>query len=104
MSKYNELVNLDINKKNLLIREDLNVPIKNNKIINDARIKAAIPTIRYALSKGAKIAITSHLGRPVEGKFDKKYSLKIIAERLSSILGKEVEIIYTNFCSNLYII
>ena len=90
MTEYNELVNLDINKKNLLIREDLNVPIKNNKIINDARIKAAIPTIRYALSKGAKIAITSHLGRPVEGKFDKKYSLKIIAERLSSILGKEV--------------
>ena len=90
MQKYNELVNIDINNKNILIREDLNVPIKNNKITNDARIKAAVPTISYALSKGAKISIISHLGRPTEGKFDSKYSLKLVAERLSEILNKEV--------------
>ena len=62
MQKYNELINIDINQKNILIREDLNVPIKDNKIINDARIKAAAPTINYALSKGAKIAITASFG------------------------------------------
>ena len=90
MSTYNELTDIDIRNKNILIREDLNVPIKNNKIINDARIKAAIPTISYALSKGAKVGIISHLGRPIEGKFDSKQSLKIVAERLSEILNKKV--------------
>ena len=64
MSDYNELVNIDIAGKNILIREDLNVPLENGKIINDARIRAAIPTIKYALSKGAKLAIISHFGRP----------------------------------------
>lgn len=90
MSNYNELVNIDISGKNLLIREDLNVPLKDGKIINDARIKAAIPTIEYALSKGAKIAIISHFGRPKEGKFNEEYSLKIVCERLSEILGLKV--------------
>ena len=90
MSKYNELIDIDIRDKNILIREDLNVPIKNNRIINDARIKAAIPTISYALSEGANVGIISHLGRPVEGKFDSKQSLKIVAERLSEILNKKV--------------
>jgi len=90
MSIYNELTDIDIRNKNILIREDLNVPIKNNKIINDARIKAAIPTISYALSEGANVGIISHLGRPIEGKFDSKQSLKIVAERLSEILNKKV--------------
>ena len=90
MHKYNELIDIDISQKNILIREDLNVPIKDNKIANDARIKAAAPTINYALSKGAKVAIISHLGRPTEGVFEKKYSLKIVAERLSEILNKKV--------------
>ncbi len=90
MQIYNELVNIDIKNKNILIREDLNVPIKDNKITNDTRIRAAVPTINYALSKGAKISIISHLGRPTEGKFDSKYSLKLVAERLSEILNKEV--------------
>ena len=81
MSKYNELIDIDIRDKNILIREDLNVPIKNNRIINDARIKAAIPTISYALSEGANVGIISHLGGPVEGRLDSKQSLKIVAER-----------------------
>jgi phosphoglycerate kinase len=90
MSIYNELINIDINGKNILIREDLNVPLQNGNIINDARIKATLPTIKYALSKGAKLAIISHFGRPTEGKFDEKYSLKIVSERLSEILGIKV--------------
>ena len=64
MSNYNELINIDVAGKNILIREDLNVPLQDGKIINDARIKAAVPTIEYALSKGAKLAIISHFGRP----------------------------------------
>ena len=90
MTAYNELTNFDISGKNILIREDLNVPVYNNQIVNDARILAAIPTIKYALSNGAKVAIISHFGRPKEGIFDKKYSLKIIAKRLSEILEKKV--------------
>ena len=90
MSEYNELTNIDIEGKNVLLREDLNVPMGNNKIINDARIRATIPTIKYILSKGAKVAIISHFGRPIEGIFDKKYSLKQVAIRLAEILGEEV--------------
>ena len=90
MSEYNELTNIDIEGKNVLLREDLNVPMENNKIINDARIRAAIPTIKYILSKGAKVAIISHFGRPAEGVYNKKYSLEKVAVRLSEILGEEV--------------
>ena len=90
MSDYNELVNIDIAGKNILIREDLNVPLENGKIINDARIRAAIPTIKYALSKGAKLAIISHFGRPKEGEFNEKFSLRLVARRLSEILKMEV--------------
>ena len=90
MSEFNELVNIDIKNKHILLREDLNVPITNNQITNDKRIKAALPTIEYALSQGSKIAILSHLGRPKEGKYNKDYSLKPIALRLSELLGLKV--------------
>ena len=90
MSEYNELTNIDIEGKNILLREDLNVPMGNNKIINDARLRATIPTIKYILSKGAKVAIISHFGRPIEGVYDKKYSLEKVAIRLAEILGEEV--------------
>ena len=90
MSEYNELTNIDIEGKNILLREDLNVPMGNNKIINDARLRATIPTIKYILSKGAKVAIISHFGRPIEGVYDKKYSLKQVAIRLAEILDEEV--------------
>ena len=90
MSEYNELTNIDIEGKNVLLREDLNVPMANNKIINDARIRAVIPTIKYILSKGSKVAIISHFGRPAEGVYNKKYSLEKVAVRLSKILGEEV--------------
>ena len=90
MSEYNELINIDIEGKNILLREDLNVPMGNNKIINDARLRATIPTIKYILSKGAKVAIISHFGRPIEGVYDKKYSLEKVAVRLAEILDEEV--------------
>ena len=90
MSEYNELTNIDIEGKNILLREDLNVPMGNNKIINDARLRATIPTIKYILSKGAKVAIISHFGRPIEGVYDKKYSLEKVAIRLAEILDEEV--------------
>jgi phosphoglycerate kinase len=90
MSEFNELVNIDIKNKHILLREDLNVPITNNQITNDKRIKAALPTIEYALSQGSKIAILSHLGRPKEGKYNKDYSLEPIALRLSELLGLKV--------------
>jgi len=90
MSEYNELTNIDIEGKNILLREDLNVPMGNNKIINDARLRATIPTIKYILSKGAKVAIISHFGRPIEGVYDKKYSLEKVAVRLAEILDEEV--------------
>ena len=90
MSEYNELTNIDIEGKNILLREDLNVPMGNNKIINDARLRATIPTIKYILSKGAKVAIISHFGRPIEGVYDKKYSLEKVSVRLAEILDEEV--------------
>ena len=90
MNHYHELVNTDIQGKNVLLREDLNVPTDNNEIINDERIRAAIPTIQYILSQNAKLSIISHFGRPKSGAFDKKFSLKIVAERISKIINKEV--------------
>lgn len=81
---------LDLKNKNVLIREDLNVPIMDGKVTSDARIKAALPTIRMALEAGAKVILMSHLGRPTEGEYDEKYSLKPVADYLSELLGMEV--------------
>ena len=61
------LKDLDIQGKRVLIREDLNVPLKDGKITSDARIRAALPTLQYAVSQGAKVIVMSHLGRPLEG-------------------------------------
>lgn len=84
---------VNLSSKRVLIRQDLNVPIENNKILNDARILAAIPTIKYALEKNAKVILISHLGRPVAGKFEKKFSLEPIAKHLSQILKTPVRFI-----------
>jgi phosphoglycerate kinase len=87
---------LDIAGKTLLIREDLNVPIKDGKITSDARIQAAIPTLRYALERGAKVRIMSHLGRPREGlpiAEQPEFSLKIVADRISELLGRPVPLV-----------
>ncbi|MCP5145489.1 MAG: phosphoglycerate kinase [Gammaproteobacteria bacterium] len=79
--------------KRVLIREDLNVPMVHGSISDDTRIKAAVPTIKYALDQGARVIIASHLGRPTEGEFDERYSLLPVAQRLSALLGKKVELV-----------
>lgn len=82
----------ELNDKNLFLRLDLNVPIENGKITDETRITASLPTIQYALEKGAKIVLASHLGRP-KAFGDKKYSLEPVASRLTELLKREVILI-----------
>jgi len=84
------MTDLDLSGKKVLIREDLNVPIALGKVTSDARIRAALPTIKLALKAGAQIILMSHLGRPNEGTFDEAYSLKPVAEHLADLLGQPV--------------
>jgi len=79
--------------KRVLIREDLNVPVKNGVVTSDARIRAALPTIEAALAAGARVILMSHLGRPVEGEYDPQYSLAPVAKHLSGLLGKPVALV-----------
>ena len=79
--------------KRVLIREDLNVPVQDGEVTSDARIRAALPTIRMALDKGARVILMSHLGRPEEGKFDATQSLQPVATRLSALLGQKVPLV-----------
>lgn len=88
--QFNRLQDLDINNKIVLIREDLNVPIKDGKISNDARLKASLPTIQLALDKGAKVIVCSHLGRPDPENPESKYSLEPIANYLTDVLKQPV--------------
>jgi phosphoglycerate kinase len=80
----------DLRGKRVLIREDLNVPVQAGAVTSDARIRAALPTIRYAIDQHAKVFVLSHLGRPTEGVYDEKLSLAPIAARLSDLLGQPV--------------
>jgi phosphoglycerate kinase len=86
------MVDLDLSGKRVLIRQDLNVPVKNGKVTSDIRIQASVPTIEKALAAGAAVMLLSHLGRPVEGQYDEESSLKPVAERLSILLGKPVRL------------
>jgi phosphoglycerate kinase len=86
------MVDLDLTGKKVLIRQDLNVPVKNGKVTSDIRIQASVPTIQIALEKGAAVMVMSHLGRPEEGIFDEGSSLKPVADRLSELLGKPVRL------------
>jgi phosphoglycerate kinase len=81
---------LDLAGKRVMIREDFNVPVSAGKVTSDARIRAALPTIRMALDKGASVLLLSHLGRPVEGQPDPQFSMRPVAERLAELLGLEV--------------
>lgn len=83
----------DLAGKRVLIREDLNVPVKNGKITSDARLQAALPTIRLALQKGAAVMVCSHLGRPAEGEFSAENSMQPVADYLSKALGQEVRLL-----------
>jgi phosphoglycerate kinase len=77
----------------VLIREDLNVPVKDGVVSSDARIRAALPTIRQALAAGARVMLMSHLGRPEEGKPAEEFSLAPVAARLSELLGRKVPLV-----------
>ena len=87
------MTDLDLNRKRVLIREDLNVPIKGGKVTSDARLTAAVPTIRAALAAGAGIMLMSHLGRPTEGEYSDDYSLAPVAQRLGELLDVELPVI-----------
>jgi phosphoglycerate kinase len=87
------MADLDLAGKRVLIREDLNVPVKDGRITSEQRITAALPTIRLALEKGAALMVTSHLGRPKEGVWTAEDSLAPVAARLSELLGREVPLV-----------
>jgi phosphoglycerate kinase len=89
---YLRMENLDLGGKRVLIREDLNVPVSEGRVTSDARIRAALPTIKAALDKGAAVMVMSHLGRPVEGEFDPEFSMQPVADRLGELLGREVRL------------
>ncbi|HEV7716763.1 MAG TPA: phosphoglycerate kinase [Steroidobacteraceae bacterium] len=88
--KVLRMTDTDLRGKRVLIREDLNVPVANGVVTSDARIRASLPTIRYALDQHAKVFILSHLGRPEEGVYDEQFSLAPVAAKLSELLGKPV--------------
>ncbi len=88
-----KLTDLDLKGKRVLIREDLNVPLKDGKVADDTRIRASLPTIQHAAQAGARVMLMSHLGRPEEGVYDEKYSLWPVAEHLSGLLGRKVTLV-----------
>ncbi|MCK4102105.1 phosphoglycerate kinase [Acinetobacter radioresistens] len=90
---FQRMTDLDLTGKRVLIREDLNVPVKNGEITSDARLRAALPTIQAALEKGAAVIVCSHLGRPVEGEPKPEQSLAPVAAYLSQALGQEVQLV-----------
>ena len=88
-----KMTDLDLNGKRVFIRADLNVPIKDGKVTSDARIRATIPTLKLALEKGAKVMVTSHLGRPTEGEFTPEDSLQPVVDYLNEHLDVPVRLV-----------
>jgi len=84
------MTELDLKGRRILIREDLNVPLREGVITNDARLRAAAPSIKQALAQGAAVMVMSHLGRPTEGEWSEQASLAPIATRLSELVGRDV--------------
>jgi len=95
-----KMADLDLANKRVLIREDLNVPIQDGKITSDARLQAALPTIKQALEAGAKVMVMSHLGRPTEGKYCDEYSLKPVADYLAGAINYPVRLV-TDYLSGV---
>jgi phosphoglycerate kinase len=87
-----KMTDLDLKGKRILIRQDLNVPLKHGVVADDTRIRASLPTIKFALEAGAKVMVMSHLGRPTEGEYEHKYSLAPVANYLSALLGQTVRL------------
>jgi phosphoglycerate kinase len=92
VARVKRMADLDLAGKRVLIREDLNVPVADGKVTSDARIRAALPTIRLALDQGARVMVMSHLGRPKEGAHDPAATLAPVAESLSALLGRTVRL------------
>lgn len=91
--KFIKMTDLDLRGKRVFIRADLNVPVKDGVVTSDARIVASMPTIEYALKAGAKVMVTSHLGRPEEGVYTEENSLKPVADVMSKLLGQPVRLV-----------
>ncbi len=87
-----KMADVDLAGRRVLIRQDLNVPVKDGKVTSDARIRASLPTIRMAMDAGARVMLMSHLGRPTEGEYEERYSLAPVARHLSGLLGVEVRL------------
>ncbi|MBW5407648.1 phosphoglycerate kinase [Morganella morganii] len=87
-----KMTDLDLAGKRIFIRADLNVPVKDGKVTSDARIRASLPTIEAALKQGAKVMVTSHLGRPVEGEYNEEFSLKPVVDYLADKLSCPVRL------------
>jgi phosphoglycerate kinase len=88
-----KMTDLDLSGKRVLIRQDLNVPVKDGKVTSDKRIRASLPTIKHALDAGAKVMVMSHLGRPTEGEYDPQFSLAPVAAQMTNLLGKKVQLV-----------
>ena len=93
MQQVIRMTDLDLRGKRVLVREDLNVPVHGGVVTSDARIRAALPTLRAALAGGARLMILSHLGRPEEGVPMAEFSLAPVAARLSELLGRKVPLV-----------
>ncbi len=88
-----KMTDLDLKGKRVLIREDLNVPVKDGKVTSDVRIRASLPTIQHALEAGAKVIVMSHLGRPTEGEYAEEFSMQPVADHLADLLGRDVNVV-----------
>ncbi len=86
------MTDLALSNQRVLIREDLNVPVKDGKITSDARLRAALPTLKLALEAGAKVMVMSHLGRPIEGEYNPEFSLQPVADYLAAALNVPVRL------------
>ncbi|MGQ0441946.1 MAG: phosphoglycerate kinase [Methylophilaceae bacterium] len=91
--QFIKMTDLDLRGKRVFIRADLNVPVKDGKVTSDARIKASMPTIEFALKAGAKVMVTSHLGRPEEGVYSEENSLQPVADVMTTLLGKKIRLV-----------
>jgi phosphoglycerate kinase len=88
-----KMTDLDLAGKRVLIRQDLNVPLKDGKVSSDKRVRASLPTIEHAMNAGAKVMVMSHLGRPTEGEPADEFSLQPVADHMSGLLGKDVKLV-----------
>lgn len=100
---FQRMTDLDLAGKRVLIREDLNVPVKNGEITSDARLRAALPTIKAAVAQGAAVIVCSHLGRPVEGEPKAEQSLAPVAAYLTAALGQDV-VLLTDYLNGVEVV